>query len=718
MHAMGKAMISIDDALAQMGTYVRKGEFAEAASLGNQARIPLGVPKAALHLKAVLFEGQQGSVSQRELNGTPVAVKRARISTGQDLDNFRREISLMSRMAHPNVVSLLAACVLPPDYMLVMELEGDNLAYKLHQEGWRPSWPQVARIALGLASALAAIHAAGILHRDVKTGNLLMSRDGGAVKLGDFGIAELAADLEAQQHDRSSLVGRGKPSGGFHKRHLVGTLEYMAPEVLQKQPTTAASDVYAWAVTVNEIATGIFPFADCTKDNPQCQTVLNFGYGRQELAAAVAAESLRPIMAADTPPELVCLLEAAWQLQPDQRLTAAQLEAKLQSLANQLEKSSTRPGVLAEQEGTVVSHLKTGHTLHAMAAGADKSSGSVDVHTSKANGQAVAWFEADACSYQPEVTVGSFETAGLRGEDRMEDRHIICSPLTSARPGTHLIGIFDGHRGWQAAQHAAEHFQEHLLSQTQRSDAGSALRAAFLSLDSSFARMQDDAWAERKGRLGSAAGERPWPGATAIVLLLHAGRLYVSNAGDCRAVLCREGNALPLSRDHTAEQEDERQRIVQAGGQVNHVMGSWRIGQAGIQVSRCLGDHDLKGSGGLSADPEVISRDMDESDAFVIVASDGLWDCISNEEAVNIVHDTVKEPAMCAKRLATEALTRGSSDNITVVVAFLQPVSTIERIYADCRQKYAAHQMFLPAKRSMKVSRVEQRSVDELRDTY
>ena len=60
----------------------------------------------------------------------------------------------------------------------------------------------------------------------------------------------------------------------------VGTLEYMAPEVLLKEPTTFASDVYAWAVTVNELATGVFPFADCTKDNPQCQTILNFGYGR------------------------------------------------------------------------------------------------------------------------------------------------------------------------------------------------------------------------------------------------------------------------------------------------------------------------------------------------------------------------------------------------------------------------------------------------------
>lgn len=63
------------------------------------------------------------------------------------------------------------------------------------------------------------------------------------------------------------------------------------------------------------------------------------------------------------------------------------------------------------------------------------------------------------------------------------------------------------------------------------------------------------------------------------------------------------------------------------------------------------------------------------------MASDGLWDVVSNAEVVSIIRDTVKEPGMCSKRLATEAAERGSKDNITVVVVFLRAVSTAERIY-------------------------------------
>lgn len=67
--------------------------------------------------------------------------------------------------------------------------------------------------------------------------------------------------------------------------------------------------------------------------------------------------------------------------------------------------------------------------------------------------------------------------------------------------------------------------------------------------------------------------------------------------------------------------------------------------------------------------------------AFQVMASDGLWDVVTDTEVLSIIRDTVKEPAMCSKRLATEAAGRGSKDNITVVVVFLKPVSTAERIY-------------------------------------
>ena len=73
---------------------------------------------------------------------------------------------------------------------------------------------------------------------------------------------------------------QGKPSGGFHKRNMIGTLEYMAPETLQKWPPSDKSDVWALAVTLNEVATGVFPYSDCTHENPAAHTVLEMGYGR------------------------------------------------------------------------------------------------------------------------------------------------------------------------------------------------------------------------------------------------------------------------------------------------------------------------------------------------------------------------------------------------------------------------------------------------------
>lgn len=96
-------------------------------------------------------------------------------------------------------------------------------------------------------------------------------------------------------------------------------------------------------------------------------------------------------------------------------------------------------------------------------------------------------------------------------------------------------------------------------------------------------------------------------------------------------------------------------------------------------MTRSIGDDDLKPY--VTAEPEVDETLLSAEDEYIVMASDGLWDVVSNTDVVSIIRDTVKDAGMCAKRLATEAAARGSKDNITVIVVFLRPVSTAERIY-------------------------------------
>jgi serine/threonine protein phosphatase PrpC len=117
------------------------------------------------------------------------------------------------------------------------------------------------------------------------------------------------------------------------------------------------------------------------------------------------------------------------------------------------------------------------------------------------------------------------------------------------------------------------------------------------------------------------------------------------------------------------------------------------MGEAMLEVSRSIGDFDAKRGGAqgeLVAAADTGHFWVEGGDEFLVLASDGLWDVVSNNDVVMLVHDTVKNPSMAAKRLAMEALVRGSTDNVTVLICFLKAAGTLESVYSAGKHLYAA----------------------------
>ncbi|TCM48012.1 serine/threonine-protein kinase [Kribbella sp. VKM Ac-2568] len=197
-------------------------------------------------LLSPLGHGGAGEVwrAEDQVLARPVAVKLLRRMEGDPMDaaeRFRTEARAAARLTHPNVVGTYDVGTAAGQVFLVMELvNGPDLAQLLRSQGL-PSSKLVGDIALQGARALDAAHAAGIVHRDVKPGNLLLAPDG-TLKITDFGIAE-AAGLEGP----GSTV-------------LLGTASYVAPEQVRGQTATPASDWYALGCVLYELLGGRPPF--------------------------------------------------------------------------------------------------------------------------------------------------------------------------------------------------------------------------------------------------------------------------------------------------------------------------------------------------------------------------------------------------------------------------------------------------------------------------
>ena len=194
-------------------------------------------------------------------------------------------------------------------------------------------------------------------------------------------------------------------------------------------------------------------------------------------------------------------------------------------------------------------------------------------------------------------------------------------------PNSCFLAVFDGHGGSKVANFSAANLFQVFPKENefQRGDIPAALKKSFLDTDAKM--LSDEAMRDDTSS------------ATAVAVFLKGNRVYCANAGDSRAILCEKGSVFELSHDHKPTNPMEYQRIVKAGGRV--VYKRVTCGNKYLAISRGLGDFEFKRNRVLNpedqivtADPEIIYKEIGEDDEFIVLASDGIWDCMTNEQVL------------------------------------------------------------------------------------
>ncbi|CAE6502692.1 unnamed protein product [Rhizoctonia solani] len=214
----------------------------------------------------------------------------------------------------------------------------------------------------------------------------------------------------------------------------------------------------------------------------------------------------------------------------------------------------------------------------------------------------------------------------------MEDAHATVLKL-DPQSNNAFFAVFDGHGGSTIAKYAGSHIHERLKSDAsyQSKDYKPALKRAFLGTD-------DDL------RADPAFFHDP-SGCTAVAALLTEDKILVANAGDSRSVMSVKGVVKELSFDHKPQNPAETARITAAGGYVeyNRVNGN-------LALSRAIGDFEFKQNYAIqpeqqivTANPDITEHDLTDEDEFIVLACDGIWDCLTSQQVIDCVRRLVAE---------------------------------------------------------------------------
>ncbi|ONH69670.1 Protein phosphatase 2C 2 [Cyberlindnera fabianii] len=266
--------------------------------------------------------------------------------------------------------------------------------------------------------------------------------------------------------------------------------------------------------------------------------------------------------------------------------------------------------------------------------------------------------------------------------DNDEDNEKVGASTTSHSDdsGVAFFGVYDGHGGEKIAKFTGETLYKIVKKQPefQKGNYGQALKDAFLAADEAI--LKDEVLKNDQS------------GCTATTVIISDDKIICANAGDSRTVLSVKGNSKALSYDHKPNNEGEHARICAAGGfvDIGRVNGN-------LALSRAIGDFDFKKSSDLppeeqivTAFPDVIEHQITNDDEFVVLACDGIWDCLTSQQVVEVVrrgiHDglTLTEISEGIIDICLAPTSHGSGigcDNMSIVIVALLHGKTLEEWY-------------------------------------
>jgi len=231
----------------------------------------------------------------------------------------------------------------------------------------------------------------------------------------------------------------------------------------------------------------------------------------------------------------------------------------------------------------------------------------------------------------------------------MEDDHFILDDFLEEETAG-IFGVLDGHGGGEVVKFCTQSIPETFIKLYK--DYTNNIEKLFQIV---FNKVDDQL------KLVGASDS----GSTACICFVRQEKgqkkLYVANVGDTRAVLSRDGVAERISVDHKASDLKEAQRVKESGGFIlkNRVSGQ-------LVVTRALGDLELKKEG-VSNMPDVKIVNLDDKEKFLIVASDGLWDIVEDQAAVDLIKH-LKSSEEMSSTLVKYAINNGSRDNVSVLI--------------------------------------------------